>query len=255
VPPPVVNYFRGVEPPHGYIWETSASVVHHVDYLNRRDDHALCAVALKNPTTLGQTAPPDAVCTDCEAKLAEYHLTWWRNTARAATTELDELRVKYRELAEYADSQHRQLAAVQPLAHVEKTLSAEPPESRRELEVEPQHDSPAKQAGTTPTPFLDHARRELMELCRRCDEAVPYWRLNRTMQDFSEKLNSDERVLLAQEIGTDGSLIRWCTQEIENLGWRVTSNPVHGEPDAMWDAWAQELYQTPRKTRWRLGRS
>jgi hypothetical protein len=226
-----------------------------MDYLNRRDDHALCGVALKNPTTLGQTGPSDAVCTDCEAKLVEYHLTWWRKTARAATTELDELRVKYRELAEYADNQGRQLPALQPVAQVEEDMSAEPPESRWKIEVEPQGDSTAKQAGTTPTPFLDHARRELMELCRRCDDAVPYWRLKRTVEVFSEKLNPDERVLLAQEIGADGSLIRWCTKEIESLGWSVTNNPVHGEPDATWDAWAQDLYQTPKKTRCRLGRS
>jgi hypothetical protein len=83
-----------VEPPHSYVQETSASVVHHVDYLNRRDNHALCGVALGNPTTLGETGPLDAVCTDCEAKLVDYHLTWWRKTARAATTELDELRAK-----------------------------------------------------------------------------------------------------------------------------------------------------------------
>jgi hypothetical protein len=235
--------------------ETSASVVHHVDYLDRRDDHALCGVVLENPTTLGQTAAPDAVCTDCEAKLVAYHLTWWRTTARAAETELDKLRVKYRELAEYADNQGRQLAALQPLAQVNEGSSAKPREGRREFGDEQQSESTSKQAGTAPTPFLDHARRELMELCRQFDEAVPYWRLNRTMQVFSEKLNPDERVLLAQEIGTDGSLIRWCTREIESLGWRVASNPVHGEPDAMWDAWTQDLYQTPKKTRRRLGRS
>jgi hypothetical protein len=235
--------------------ETSASVVHHVDYLNRRDDHALCGVVLENPTTLGQTAAPDVVCTDCEAKLAAYHVTWWRTTAMAAETELDELRVKYRELAEYSDNQGRQLAALQHLAQVNEELSAEPPGSRRQFGAEQESESTSKQAGRAPAPFLDHARRELMELCRQCDEDVPYWRLNRTMQVFSEKLNPDERVLLAQEIGTDGSLIRWCTREIESLGWRVASNPVHGEADAMWDAWTQDLYQMPKKTRWRLGRS
>jgi hypothetical protein len=52
------------------------------------------------------------------------------------------------------------------------------------------------------------------------------------MQAFSDKLNSDERVLLAHEIGADGSLIRWCTTEIEGLGWQVTNNPVRAEVDA-----------------------
>jgi hypothetical protein len=37
---------------------------------------------------------------------------------------------------------------------------------------------------------------------------APYWRLKNTMQAFSDKLSSDERVLLAQEIGAEGSLIR-----------------------------------------------
>jgi hypothetical protein len=244
-----------VEPPHSYLRETSATAVHHLDYLHPGDDHALCGMALENPTSLAQPSSTDAVCPDCEAKLVEYHLTWWRTTARAAATELEELRVKYRELADYADRQGRQLAALQPPAPVEADLSAEPLESRGESEKEPQPESTATQPGTTPTPFLDHARKELIELCRRCDEAVPYWRLNRTMQDFSDKLNPDERVLLAQEIGTEGSLIRWCTKEIESLGWRVTDNPVHGEPDAMWEEWAQDLHQTPKKTRWRLGRS
>ena len=93
----LVDYFRWCGTTPQLRAGTSASVVHHMDYLNRRDDHALCGVALENPTTLGQTGPSDTVCTDCEGKLVEYHLTWWRNTARAATTELDELRVKYRE--------------------------------------------------------------------------------------------------------------------------------------------------------------
>src|SRR4051812_7998633 len=156
--------------------ETSASVVHHVDYLNRRDDHALCGVVLGNPTMLGQTAAPDAVCIDCEALLVTYHLTWWRTMAMAAEKELDELRVKYRELAEYSDNQGRQLAALQPIAEVNEELSAKPSESRRDFGDEQHRESTSKQAGTAPTPFLDRARRELTELCRQCDGAVPYWR-------------------------------------------------------------------------------
>jgi len=75
------------------------------------------------------------------------------------------------------------------------------------------------------------------------------------MDAFSDKLSSDERVLLAQEVGADGSFIRWCTTQIEGLGWRVTNSPVHGDADEMMDAWTQDLYQTPKKTKWRLGRS
>ncbi len=94
-----------------------------------------------------------------------------------------------------------------------------------------------------------------LELCRRFDEAVAYWRVKNSMQAFSDKLNSDERVLLAHEIGADGSLIRWCTTEIEGLGWQVTNNPVRAEVDATIDDWTQDFYQTPQKTRCRLGRS
>lgn len=119
----------------------------------------------------------------------------------------------------------------------------------------PQSGSTAEEAETELTTFLGHARRELLDLCRQFDETVPYWRLKNTMQAFSDKLTSDERVLLAQEIGAEGSLIRWCTTQIESLGWRVTDSPVSGDTEAMMDAWIDDAYQTPKKTRWRLGRS
>jgi hypothetical protein len=244
-----------VEPPHSYVQDTSSSVVHHRDYLNRRDDHALCGVVFDNPAPLGSTIRPVSVCPDCEAKLAEYHLTWWRETAEAATAELDGLRVKYRELAEYVDNQHRQVAGLELPAHVRGDPSGENLESRREGDGEPQIGSTAEEGETTPASLLDQARKELLELCRRFDDAVPFWRVKNSMDAFNNKLNSDERVLLAQEIGAGGAFIRWCTTEIEALGWRVTNNPVHGDADEMMDAWTQDLYQTPKKTRWRLGRS
>ena len=100
--------FADVEPPHRFVRETPASVVHHADYLNHRDDHALCGVAFENPATLAQADSADAMCPDCEAQLVVYHLEWWRGRAQAATAELQELRVKYRELQEYADTQRRQ---------------------------------------------------------------------------------------------------------------------------------------------------
>lgn len=75
------------------------------------------------------------------------------------------------------------------------------------------------------------------------------------MQAFSDKLSADERVRLAQEIGADGSLIRWCTTEVVNLGWQVSNSPVQGEPEEMWDAWTHDSYQTPKKTKWRLAGS
>ena len=105
--------FADVEPPHHYVRETSASVVHHADYLHHRDDRALCGVAFENPATLAQTDRADAMCPDCEAKLVVYHLEWWREKAHAASAELEELRVKYRELEEYADTQRRQPAPAQ----------------------------------------------------------------------------------------------------------------------------------------------
>jgi len=244
-----------VEPPHNYVHEASSSVVHHGDYLNRRNDQALCGVAFETPARLGPTIRPVVVCPDCEAKLAEYHLTWWRERAEAATAELDGLRVKYRELAEYVDLQRRQDAGLQHPAPDMGDLSGESPEIRREIDAEPQAGSTGNQSETTPTPLLDQARKELLELCRPFDEAVPYWRVKNSMEAFNDKLNSDERVLLAQEIGADGSLIRWCTREIEGLGWQVTNNPVHGDADDMMDAWTEDLYQPPKKTKWRLGRS
>jgi hypothetical protein len=242
-----------VEPPHTYVHEPSSSVVHHEDYLNRRDDHALCGVALENPAPLG--VRPAKVCPDCEAKLAEYHLTWWRERAEAATAELDELCVKYRELAVDVDSQRRQVAGLQHPAQVSGDPSDENPESRQKNGGGPRDAATAEQGDTTPASLLGQARKELIELCERFDEAVPFWRVKKAMEAFSDKLNSDERVRLAQEIGVHGSFIRWCTTEIEGLGWRVTNNPVRGDADEMMDAWTQDLYQTPKKTKWRLGRS
>lgn len=244
-----------MEPPHTYVHEASASVVHHGDYLNGRNDQALCGVAFEKPAHLGPTIRPVAVCSDCEAKLAEYHLKWWRERAESATAELDRLRVKYRELAEHVDSEHRQFAGSQDPAPATSDSSGESPESRREIDGEPQVGSSGEQDETTPQSLLDQVRKQLVELCRRSDETVPYWRVKKSVDAFSDKLGSDERVLLAHEIGADGSLIRWCTKEIESLGLQVTNNPVHGEAEDMMDAWTQDLYQTPKKTKWRLGRS
>jgi hypothetical protein len=155
--------------------------------------------------------------------VVEYHLTWWRERAEAAFAELDELRAKYRELAEQVDNQRRS--------------EGEDPDSCAQREGASQDDSIAEEAETEPTTFLGHARRELLDLCRQFEGTIPYWRLKNTMHAFSDKLTSDERVLLAQEIGAEGSLIRWCTTQIESLGWRVTDNPVSGEAEAMMDAW------------------
>jgi hypothetical protein len=217
-----------VEPPHRYVQETSSSVVHHADYLNRRDDRALCGAALENPAALG-AVPAAAVCPHCEAKLVEYHLTWWRETAEAAAAELAALRVKYREMTGSVDEQMDIGAELQP-------------------------ESTAEQDEATPASFLDQARKELLELCRRFDGTVPYRHVKSSMQAFSDRLSSDERVLLAQEIGADGSLIRWCTAEIERRGSRVANNPVSGEAEDMVDAWLHDTYQTPKKSGWRLGR-
>jgi hypothetical protein len=244
-----------VEPPHNYVHEASSSVVHHEDYLNRRDDQALCGIAFEKPARIGPTIRPVAICPDCEAKLAEYHLKWWRERAEAATAELDGLRVKYGELAEYVDNQRRQVAGLQHPAPVTGDPSGENPESLREVDGGPQAGWTDEQRETTPTSLLGQARKELLELCRRFDETVPYWRVKNSIDAFSDRLKSDERVLLAHEIGAEGSFIRWCTREIEGLGWQVTNSPVHGDADDMMEAWTEDFYQPPKKTKWRLGRS
>ena len=228
----LLDYVRSVEPPHNYVHEASSSVVHHQNYLNNRNDQALCGLAFENPASLDQTFRPAAVCPDCEERLVEYHLKWWREKAEEATAELDELRIKYRELV--GESQ--------------------------EVMAEPRVEVDVQQAVTTaeqgePTPLLDRVRKELEELCRRFDESVPYFRLKNCMDAFSDKLTSDERVLLAEEIGAEGSLIRWCTKELEGRGWQVTNSPVHSDADTMMDAWTEDYYQTPKRTKWRIGRS
>jgi hypothetical protein len=225
-----------VEPPHSYVHETSSSVVHHQNYLDQRNDQALCGLAFEKPVPLDPTFRPAAVCPDCEAKLVEYHLKWWREKAEAATAELEELRMRYGELTKDAGEQDRLTAENRP-------------------EFEPAAGSNAEQGETTPTPLLDRARKELLELCRRFDESVPYFRLKNCMDAFSDSLTSEERVILAEEIGAEGSLIRWCTRDLESRGWHVTNSPVHSDADAMMDAWTEDYYQTPKKNKWRLGRS
>jgi hypothetical protein len=221
--------FASVEPPHRYVREPAGSVVHHADYLDGREDHSLCGVAFENPAARAPAGPADAVCPACEAKLVVYHLEWWREKALVASAELEALRTKYGERNHDADT----------LPAVAHETSASDPE----------------QVEAMPTTLLDHARRELSELCRQFDGAVPFVRLKKAMQEFSDKLETDERVQLAQEIGGDGTLIRWSTTEVEALGWSVANNPMQGESDATWDAWIEDAYQPPSKNKWRLGRS
>jgi hypothetical protein len=218
-----------VEPPHSYVHDASSSVVHHQDYLNRGSDQPLCGATFEKPARLDPTIRPDAVCPDCEAKLAAYHLIWWRERAEAATAELDGLRVKYRELSEYVDNQRRQVAGSQHPVPVPGGPSGENTASRSEIDGEPLDGATSEHGETTPTPLLDQARKELLELCRPFDDAVPYWRVKNCIDAFSDKLESDERVLLANEIGADGSFTRWCIREIEGLGWHVTNSPVSGD--------------------------
>jgi hypothetical protein len=219
LPPGVVGYVRLVEPPHTYIREASASVAHHADYLDRRDDHALCGAVIEVAATLTQA---DEVCPECEQRLVLYHLEWWREKALAAAAEVEALRAKYGDRSE-------------PPAPVDAPV-AEP-------------------VAAEPTSLLDYARRELTKVCREFDETVPYFRLKNAMQAFSDGLESDQRVLLAQEIGGDGTLIRWSTTEVEALGWHISNSPVHGDTEATWDAWIQDSYQAPKPTKRRFGRS
>ena len=121
-------------------------MVHHEDYLNRRHDQALCGIAFEKPAP---AIRPVAVCPDCEAKLAEYHLKWWREKAEEATAELDGLRAKYRELAEYVDSQRRQVAGLHHLAPVRGDPSGQQPESHRGVDSGPQAGSTG--AGKVPS--------------------------------------------------------------------------------------------------------
>ncbi|WP_238888456.1 hypothetical protein [Mycobacterium sp. IDR2000157661] len=223
-----------MEPPHSYVRDASAAVVHHSDYLNSRDDHALCGCAVGNPVPLEHLT---TVCPDCEARLVEYHLIWWRDRARTLTAELDELKSKYRELTENADGPQREADSTG------QVIAAVAAAERGSVD------------NTEPTSLLGHARRELSVVCRQFEQAVPYRRLKTAMQAFSDRLSPEERVSLAQEIGADGSLIRWAATEAENLGWKVTGNPMQGEPEEMWDAWTRDAYQTPKPNRWRLGRS
>jgi hypothetical protein len=224
-----------VEPPHSYLQEASASVVHHADYLNTRDDHALCGVELKNPSVVPETATAGALCSACQAKLVVYHLQWWRQKAEAAIAELEELRGKNRELQGHTGTPR--LATGSAELDVDSSGAVD--------------DDPAVTGSTT---FLDQAQQELVELCRQFDGAVPYFRLNRIMQAFSDRLDAGQRVFLAQEIGSDGSLIRWATTKVETLGWQVTNNRVGENSDRMWEEWLEESRQAPSKSKRRVGR-
>ncbi|MDA4107512.1 hypothetical protein [Mycolicibacterium holsaticum] len=212
--------------------------MHHEDYLTSSDDHALCGITFEGPTRLDRAARPVAVCPDCEARLIEYHLVWWRDKALAALAENDELRIKNRELAASAEDRSAARAAPRP-----------------ERQRAPQGASPAGHTDAQPGSLLDQARTELLELCQQFDGAVPYRRVKTTMQAFSDKLDSDDRARLAQQIGNDGSLLRWSTTEVQKHGWSVTDNPVQASPEEMWDYWTRDAHQTPKPSRWRMARS
>jgi len=205
-----------VEPPHTYLRSTSAPVVHHADYLDHRADHALCGAHLESPVTLLHLGA-DPVCPECESRLVHYHLQWWREQALTATAELEKLRAKYGE------------------------APAPGP-------AEPAHDEPE------PTTLLGRAQRELTDLCRQFEGAIPFYRLKSAMQAFSDGLGSDERVLLAEEIGAHGSLIRWSTAELEARGHQVSNSPVQEEVATMWETWHHDSYAAPKKSKKRFGR-
>jgi len=207
--------------------------VHHSDYLNRRDGHALCGAALQDAAQLSEPVAADAICPDCELKLVVYHLEWWRERALAATDELEALRLKYGEPAPSADADS-------------------PPVDAAEAQPTPAEAEPAPAVAST---FLDHARRELTNLCRQFDGAVPYFRLKNAMQDFNDKLDDHDRMLLAQEVASSGSLIRWATVEVESLGLSITNNRVQENSEMTWEEWLQESKQAPTKTKRRFGRS
>lgn len=195
------------------------SVVHHGDYLNGRSDHALCGQVVGIGAALSADHVPSEVCPDCAARLAEYHAQWWREQALAVAAELAELRTKY----------------------------GEPPPSLPTPVTEPVD-------ATTPASPLERARKELVALCGSCGDTVPFFRLKKSMQTFSDTLASEDRVLLAQEIGVHGSLIRWSVTEVEALGRHVANNPVTGDAEDMAQQWQQDADQAPRKSKW-LGRS
>jgi hypothetical protein len=221
--------------------------VHHADYLTVRHDRALCGVALENPTAATGDDVGEAVCPACEARLVEYHLRWWRETALTATAELEKLRAESGQLHEGTSSDHSETTFQQD---VTRTSSAGV--SFRE---EPAGSQVDERPEAEPASLLDRARRELSELCRQFDGTVPYWRLKNTMQDFNDGLESDQRVLLAEQISADGSLIRWATIQVETRGWQVTNSPVHENSERMWEEWLQDSHQPPKKTKKRFGRS
>lgn len=221
-----------MEPPHSYLREHSASVLHHADYLTGLDDHALCGATLQNPAAVSMGAA-DALCPDCEARLTVYHLKWWRKTAIAATEELEALRVRYRELEERTGTA-RPAPAAEPADHSSAAA--------------------ADNAEPEPTTYLGRARRELDGLVAQFEESIPFFRLKNAMQEFSDRLEDHERELLAREIGSDSSLIRWATTEVESRGLTVTNNRVQKNEDMMWQEWLQESQPAP-KTKKRFGRS
>jgi hypothetical protein len=75
------------------------------------------------------------------------------------------------------------------------------------------------------------------------------------MQDFNDRLDDHDRMLLAQEVASSGSLIRWATMEVESLGLSITNNRVQENAEMTWEEWLQESKQAPTKTKRRFGRS
>ena len=203
-------------------YEVVRLVAHHADYLERREDHALCGATLENADTLINQAVPTQFALTAKKNWFATISNGGASKALAATAELETLRAKYGEL----DGT--------PLVQLEEEGSTEEP------------------AETEPTTLLDHATRTrgpLSGIRRRGPLCSP----EEHEQAFSERLESHERLVLAQEIGGDGSLMRWSTTAVKALGLHVANNPVQEEPEAMWDALVEHLTRRRRSPNGDLG--
>lgn len=100
-----------MEPPYYYVRERSASAAHHWDYINGRNDQALCGHDYQDPITLGAVDRPKAVCRACQARIPHYEAIWWRKQAESSLAELTALRLRHAELELHSDNQRKALAA------------------------------------------------------------------------------------------------------------------------------------------------
>lgn len=121
------------DPAYFYVEEQSPDVVHHLDYLSKRPDHALCGCGgMKSQPSVATEGKE--ICERCIAKLPEYHAIWWREHCRHAAAEVAKLKAECRRLQAHSEEQRKH---IEKLLQRSKQLNQSPPKKQPQPKKQP----------------------------------------------------------------------------------------------------------------------